>query len=234
MIQHQVINEIIEICNYCVNKGWVESRAGNLSYRIEDNDLQTWLISNSQHWIIQNAEYKYEGNTPTLLITNSGSKFRNIAKQPYQHCCFVYFKDGNIYIHSSSENNVPSSELESHLLIHQLLMQTQPHKKAVVHIHPTNLIAFTNKYYDLNNNDLNSILQDINPDIDSYITKKTGWLNHFKAGSYELAINTLPLISEHDLIVWKKHGCLAIGDSFWDAIDLIDVIDKVAQIGLNL
>ena len=49
-------------------------------------------------------------------------------------------------------------------------------------------------------------------------------------GSVELADATLEQIKEHDVVLWEKHGTVAVGTDIMDAFDQTDVLCKAANI----
>ncbi|MCL2064987.1 MAG: class II aldolase/adducin family protein [Candidatus Cloacimonetes bacterium] len=230
----EVIEEIKEIAAFCMFKGWAEKNAGNLSYRLEEKMLFNWLVSNKEFKIKKSLEmdnFILDENF-TILISNSGVKFRDIVEDPLAHFSAVYLQNGVLNIHCSDEFSSPSSEFRTHLLIHQYLLKEQSPNNTIIHTHPTHLIAFSHKHYLHSKNKLNRILESTIPEIEKYIPKKTGFVDLYPAGSDALAEESLKEIQNHEVVVWKKHGCIAIGDNFWNTIDKIDLLDKAAQIAL--
>ena len=52
-------------------------------------------------------------------------------------------------------------------------------------------------------------------------------------GTVELANASLKAFAEHDIVLWEKHGCYAIGADVHDAFDLTDIVVKAAGIYLQ-
>ena len=48
--------------------------------------------------------------------------------------------------------------------------------------------------------------------------------------SVELAKDTLEQIKTHDVVLWEKHGTVAVGQDIMDAFDQTDVLCKAANI----
>ena len=48
--------------------------------------------------------------------------------------------------------------------------------------------------------------------------------------SVELAEATLEKIKKHDVVLWEKHGTVAVGQDIMDAFDQTDVLCKAANI----
>jgi rhamnulose-1-phosphate aldolase len=202
--------EIKEIALFLQSKGWAERNAGNFSYRIDHE---------------------------TILISCSGSKFRDMAIAPERHCCVVQggCEDWRVISDDIQAEQIlksPSSEIPTHLLIHQYLSKHNPHKKAVIHTHPTHLIAFSHKYYDFPKDEQNRILRSIMPEVGMFIPAGTGFVDLLAPGSDDLATATMNELLYHDIVIWKKHGCIAVADTLWNAVDMIDITDKAAYIAL--
>ena len=158
-----------------------------------------------------------------IYITTSGSKFRDIASQPGKYL---------IRSNEGTSTQTPSTELPTHALIHAYLSEHAPEKKCVMHTHPTHLIALSHKFYHYTPQMINTLLESIMPEVAIFIPRQTGFVELLTPGSTELAEQTLSNLSYHDVIVWKKHGCIAVADTFWDAVDMIDILDKAAYIAL--
>ena len=51
--------------------------------------------------------------------------------------------------------------------------------------------------------------------------------------SVKLAEETVKGLQEHDVVLWEKHGVVAIGNDALEAFDQVDVLSKSAQIYLQ-
>ena len=52
-------------------------------------------------------------------------------------------------------------------------------------------------------------------------------------GSVALADATLQQIKDYDVVLWEKHGTVAVGTDIMDAFDQTDVLNKAATIYLR-
>ena len=57
-----------------------------------------------------------------------------------------------------------------------------------------------------------------------------GIVPYYIPGSIELADATLEQIKTHDVVLWEKHGTVAVGTDIMDAFDQTDVLCKAANI----
>ena len=207
MVKYDINTELKQIAQFLCQKGWAERNAGNFSYRTDES----------------------------IIISDTGSKFRDIAQNPTEFYSDIKTDFSNIYLLLSSDHNtthMPSSELASHYLLHKYLKEHRPQNRAIIHTHPTYLIAFSHKFYDFSDSEITMMLSETIPEVNMYIPNGLGCVESMPAGSEQLAEATYKKIQYHDVILWKKHGCLATAETFWDAIDLIDIMDKAAYISL--
>ncbi|MCL1826644.1 MAG: rhamnulose-1-phosphate aldolase [Candidatus Cloacimonetes bacterium] len=225
--------EIQQVAEAMLHKGWAERNAGNFSLRI-DPDLAATLPEFTETKTIYDKKDKDLANEHiSLLISHSGAKCRDIAKNATQQCGLLESKGGKLTYLSHAAAD-PSSEFLCHLAIHRYISHTNPQIKVVLHTHPTHLIAFSHKYQHLAKYKMNKFLTGIMPELNVFIPKDIGTVKFLPPGSLELAKETIGELKEHDIVIWQKHGCLAVAETLWDAFDLIDIADKAAQIALYL
>ncbi len=227
-----IIKDIRETSELLCQRNWAERNAGNISYNISD------FISFSQLKELEYKEFNLNKNYPCLnnailLITATGSKMRDLRNKPEENLVVVAFKEQTdlCYIFNfNNSNNSPTSELPSHLLIHNFLIQNNSNCNAILHTHPTEIIAFSNSPEIENRKDLNDIIFKMHPEVSILIPKGIGFVPYKITGSSDLADATLNELRQHDCVIWEKHGCLAIGESVIDCFDSIDILAKTINI----
>lgn len=126
------------------------------------------------------------------------------------------------------ENNKPSGELEMHYNL-QLVNMSEP-CRAVVHLHPTYIIAAMHRGFDLQK------LASQFPEVSRY-TKVGPTVPVVPVTSSILATKTLLAMTEEDIIKYDivgqaGHGVCAIGKSPWDAFEHIERLEHICQIVL--
>ncbi len=62
------------------------------------------------------------------------------------------------------------------------------------------------------------------------IRKGVGLVPYCVPGSEELAQTTIKALEKHDVVLWEKHGCLAIGTDMLETFDRVDILNKAARI----
>jgi len=234
----QVFKEIKEVAQFCFDRGWAERNAGNFSFRLDDEYVDERLERDSYFCLKKDIKIdEFYTDVPlSFLISNSGSKFRDISKEPEPLCGIVRLSTDKNIFYCHEKDALPSSELITHAMLQKHFMMSKSSNKCIIHTHPTNLIAFTHrlveKYADNLKEKLNSILENMLPEVSLFVKRKTGLVNDLQPGCSQLAQKTLSELSSHDVVVWQKHGCIAAADTFWNAVDMIDTIEKASYIAL--
>jgi rhamnulose-1-phosphate aldolase len=228
-----VAAEIAEVAHLLWEKGWAEAGAGNISLNVTEfypgvrMDFRTYpMISLEPKCPALAHNY--------LFITAKGSRFRNMLKDPGAGLCLIKFsKSGDAYqvlFEEPESNLVPSSELPSHIAIHNLMAKKGEGHKAVVHAHCDELIALSHDKNLQNEVALNEVLLKMHTETAYFIPEGLGYIPLLKPGSLELAKANLKALKEHRVVLWEKHGCLAIGKDVHDALDLLELVAKAAKI----
>ena len=77
---------------------------------------------------------------------------------------------------------------------------------------------------------LNKMLFSVQPEAVIANPNGVGLIQYTLPGTEQLAENTIASLQRHPIILWGKHGCIAIGKDVQEAFDLIDVMNKSAQL----
>ncbi len=80
---------------------------------------------------------------------------------------------------------------------------------------------------------LTRLLWSMIPETLAFAPLGIGIVPYALPGSVELANATLEQIKDHDVVLWEKHGTLAVGTDVVDAFDQTDVLNKAATIYLR-
>lgn len=124
-----------------------------------------------------------------------------------------------------------TSELPTHLMVHDGIDNDQ---KAVVHCHPTELIALSHHHiYGYDEKSLTRKLWAMMPEIRIFLPRGISIVPYTLTGSDSLAELTVKSIRSSDVALWSMHGALATGKDIDDAFDKIDLANKGAEILLK-
>ena len=166
----------------------------------------------------------------TLYITPSG--WRKTIIHP-EHIIKIKMKRGDLVIPAGT---VPSGELEMH---HKLQLLNRDKTQAVVHLHPTNIIAACFAGWDMQS------LADQFPEVSRY-TMVGPTVPVLPVTSAELADATYDAMTgiktvgyeyseviEYDIVAQANHGVCAIAQNPWDAYEHIERLEHICEIALR-
>jgi rhamnulose-1-phosphate aldolase len=233
-LNHKITNcisEISEIAQYLWQKGWAEKNAGNLSVNItEFADDEILSLNYSDEFKIEKPYTNLHNNF--FLFSAANSRMRDLAKNPSKYLLIVKTKIDS-FSYMNLEKNLqmkPTSELLTHLSVQNLMVKQGGKNKAILHSHPNELIAITHNPKYKKSEKLSELLWNMHPESIMFLTDGIGVVPYKLSGSEKLADKTLEIFERYKIVVWEKHGCLAIGENITDAFDLIDTAVKSTDI----
>ena len=230
----EIKRDISAAAGYLWEKGWAERNAGNISVNV------TRKISEFPAGLDYHPEIKLGRSYPNLknnilVVTGTGTRMCDVEKDIYANTCLLAINEnGNSYRQIQKSDlptePQPTSELPSHLSIHEMLVAENRREKAILHTHPNKLIALTHIKNYCNEGKINRLLWSVQPETCVFIHDGLGFVPYLQTGSHELAEATIRKFRDHRVVLWEKHGCLAIGKNAEEAFDLIDIAEKSADI----
>jgi rhamnulose-1-phosphate aldolase len=137
------------------------------------------------------------------------------------------------YVIIADEPVAPTSELPSHLSVHNYLIKKGSPYKASLHTHPIELIAMSHNPAFLKKDVLTNLLWSMIPETKAFCPRGLGIIPYALPSSVELANATLKELDDYDVVMWEKHGVFAIGPDIMEAFDMVDTLSKSAQIYIN-
>lgn len=232
IVLSNILKQLQEVSFMLWEKGWAESNAGNISVNISEeikqNDI-TFSLKDPQP--LRQSYPKLENQT--FLITGTGKRMRDIPENPLESLCLIHIPEEADRFYFSADTSfctAPSSELPAHLLIHDTIARHQSGQKVIFHTHPNELIALTHKPDLETERDFDRILLSMLPETAVFIPEGVGYVPYIMTGTEELAKASAEAFKKHRVVIWEKHGCLATGTDVFEAFDLVDLINKSAQI----
>jgi rhamnulose-1-phosphate aldolase len=223
-------------------RGWAERNAGNLSYRLTPEDLSGAELKEGP-WRELDAHLPDVAGR-SFLLTATGSFFRDLETLQSRGPEAVPGRDlGVIEVDESGrryrtvwgyeDGGGPTSELLPHLRIHAARIRTRQHgDRAILHTHPTNLIALTYAL-PLTTHDLTRLLWEMHTECIVVFPTGCGFLDWRLPGSEEQARATEKVFEKRTLVVWERHGAVAVGPDFKTAFGLVETAEKAAEIYLK-
>ncbi len=218
------LQEMAEVAGYLWERGWAERNAGNISVNV--SEMAGWREGE----LVSDQAVGLEKQL--LLVSGSGCRMRELAVNPEKHVCVLDLSaDGKATVLSDDNGRLkPSSELSTHLEVHQRLMKKNAAEKVLLHAHVTELIALTHIGKFTEEKAINQMLRRMHPETGFFIPEGVGFIPFAIPGSKEIAALTREKFETHKVVIWEKHGCLAIGTSVAEAFDLLDILAKSASI----
>lgn len=225
------LREMARVAEYLWQKGWAERNAGNMSVNL------TGLVK-AKYTRKEGIVYELEEACPDLegefiLLSGSGTRMRNLAAKPAKNVCLLRIGEGGksyTLFNHSKDDLMPTSELSTHLSIHQKLLQQGGLQKALLHTHVNEIIALTQIPDFTSEAAINKLLWGMHPETIMFIPEGAGFVPYTLPGTREIAHKTLESLEKHRVIIWEKHGCLAVGEDLFEAFDQIDILAKSANI----
>ncbi len=229
----KIIKNIAEVAHFLWELGWAERNTGNISVNVTEFMPENIKELNKFHDGELNKGYP-ELSGFSFFITGAGTRMRDLAKEPSENACILRISEkSNKYLilwgMKPDLDFGPTLELPSHLNIHRFLLGKKAPQKVIIHTHPDELIALTHVKEYKQKYKLNRLLWSMNPETKIVIRKGVGFVPYHVPGSEELAQATIKSLEKHNVVLWEKHGCLAIGMDVLETFDLIDIINKAAR-----
>lgn len=227
------VNKIAEVAGYLWQRGWAEYNGGNISVNITEYMPTEAATMPSLKTINLPKAFPLLANN-FFYITGTGKRMRYVATQPMDNGAILRInKDGNSCDIIADKIVSPTSELPSHLSMHHFLRERGQENRVVLHTHPTDLVAMSHNSYFLKSGVLTRTLWAMIPECRIIVPKGIGIVPYEIPGTMDLANATIQQLAQHDVVLWEKHGILAVGNDVIDCFDVIDTLSKSAQIYMN-
>ena len=226
------INKVAEVAGYLWQKGWAERNGGNITVNITD-----WVDDEIRRMPGIEAPKSIGTKLPHLkgcyfYCKGTNRRMRDLARFPMQNGSVIRILDNcEQYEIIADEAVKPTSELPSHLSVHDYLIAKGSPYKASLHTHPIELVALSHHRPFLEKDVLTNLLWSMIPETKAFCPRGLGIVPYMMPGSVELADATIRSIDEdYDVVLWEKHGVFAVGDDIVEAFDMVDTLVKSAQI----
>ena len=228
------IEKVAEVAGYLWQNGWAERNGGNITVNITQ-----WADAAMQRQP-PISDIKPIGTTlPSLrgcyfFCKGTGKRMRDLARWPMENGSIIRILDDCAnYVIIADHPVQPTSELPSHLAVHNRLIEQQSPYKATIHTHPIEIVAMSHNREFLGKDVLTRLLWSMIPETKAFCPLGLGIVPYALPGSNALAEATLNELESYDVVLWEKHGVFAKGLDVLDAFDQIDVLSKSAKIYLD-
>ena len=229
------VYDVAEVAGYLWEKGWAERNGGNITVNI------TEYVDAKMRALPALEEPRPIGETLPHLkgcwfyCKGTGRRMRDLAEEPMDNGSIIRITDDCAHYEIVADRIVaPTSELPSHLAVHNYLISKGSPFKASLHTHPIELVALSHSRRWLEKDAATKMLWSMIPETKAFCPKGLGIVPYMLPGSVELANATIQAIDDdYDVVMWEKHGVFAVDTDIMNAFDQVDVLNKAAQIYMD-
>lgn len=225
------INKVAKVAGYLWQKGWAERNGGNITINI------TEYVDDEIKAMPAISEVKPIGATLPYLkgcyfyCKGTNKRMRDLARQPMANGSVIRILDDCAsYVIIADEPVNPTSELPSHLSVHNNLISKGSNYKASLHTHPIELVALTHNKKFMEKDYASNLLWSMIPETKAFCPRGLGMVPYKLPSSVELAEATINELDDYDVVMWEKHGVFAVDTDIMAAFDQVDVLNKSALI----
>ena len=228
------VMQVAEVAGYLWEKGWAERNGGNITVNVTeyvDDEIRNLKpISN----VLPIGTTLHHIKGCYFYCKGTGKRMRDLARKPMENGSIIRILDDcQSYVIIADNPVMPTSELPSHLSMHNYLIGSGSKYKASLHTHPIELVAMSHNSKMLEKDVMGKLLWSMIPETLAFAPLGLGIVPYELPGSVKLAEATLELIKDYDVVMWEKHGICAVGLDIMDAFDQADVLNKAATIYLR-
>lgn len=226
------IQQVAEVAGYLWQKGWAERNGGNITVNITDE-----LDAAKKALPAIAGPFDIGVTLPYLkgcffYAKGTGKRMRDLAREPMKNGAIIRICDDCAHYEIIADEVVmPTSELPSHLSVHNYLIAKGSPYKASLHTHPIELVALTHSQKWMQKDVATKVLWSMIPETKVFCPRGLGMVSYMLPGSVELADATIRTIDDdYDVVMWEKHGVFAVDVDIMSAFDQVDVLNKAALI----
>ena len=225
------VEKVAEVAGSLWQKGWAERNGGNITVNITeyiDDEIKA-MPAISQVFPIGTVLPNLKGCYFYCKGTNM--RMRDLARRPMDNGSIIrILEDCASYVIIADNVVKPTSELPSHLSVHNYLIGKGSPYKASLHTHPIELVAMSHNPKYLEKDVATKLLWSMIPETKAFCPRGLGIVPYTLPGSVELADATIAELSDYDVVMWEKHGVFAVDTDIMSAFDQVDVLNKSALI----
>ena len=231
--------QVAEVAGYLWEKGWAERNGGNIVVNVSD-----CLDEDIRHMPGIGERKAIGAVLPNLkglyfFCKGTNRRMRDLARDPMGNGSIIRILDDSAHYEIVADEPVaPTSELPSHLMVHDYLIgkgkMSARTPGATLHTHPIELVAMSHHRPFLEKDVLTRLLWSMIPETKAFCPKGLGIVPYLLPSSVELAEATIRTLDEgYDVALWEKHGVFAADGDIMSAFDQVDVLNKAAQIYMS-
>ena len=227
----EVIDQIQEVTGYLWQKGWAERNGGNLTYNITEFVDEQMRALPPISGVLQIGKTLPNLKGCWFYCKGTGKRMRDLSKNAMEAGAIIRILDDCASYEIVADKCImPTSELPSHLSLQDYIIGSGSSYKATLHTHPIELVAMSHIRKFCSGEVLTRTLWSMIPETLAFAPLGLGFIPFALPGTVQLADATLEQIGRYDVVLWEKHGTIAVGLDMMDAFDQTDVLNKAACI----
>ena len=229
-LAHEV-EQVAETAGYLWQKGWAERNGGNITVNVTEH-----IDDEIREMPAISPVYPIGMTLPNLkgcyfFCKGTNMRMRDLARWPMKNGSFIRICDDCAsYVIIADKPVKPTSELPSHLAVHNYLIGKGSTYKASLHTHPIELVAMSHCKKYLDKDVATNLLWSMIPETKAFCPRGLGIIPYQLPSSNELAEATIRELGDYDVTLWEKHGVFAVENDIMAAFDQVDVLNKSALI----
>ena len=228
----QEVEQVAEVAGYLWKKGWAERNGGNIVVNVSHcaDDILRRLSGIAETRAIGTVLPHLRG--AYFYCKGTNRRMRDLSRDAMANGSIIRITDDCAHYVIIADNPVaPTSELPSHLAVHDYLIAKASPAKATLHTHPIELVAMSHHRPFLGKDVLTRLLWSMIPETKAFCPRGLGVVPYMLPSSVALAEATIRTLDEgYDVTLWEKHGVFAADTDIMAAFDQVDVLNKAAQI----
>ena len=234
ILEMKFMKGFIKMADDGFQQGWHERNGGNLSYRLKPSEVEDVKprLNTPGDWVPIGTSVPDLANE-FFLVTGSGKYFRNIIVDPEVCLAIIELDDAgeNYRIRwGLVEGGVPTSELPTHLMNHEVKKRASGGKHRVIyHAHTTNTIALS-FVLPLNDEIWTRELWEMATECPVVFPEGVGVVGWMVPGGRDIAVATSKLMEQYNVAIWAHHGMFCSGEDFDLTFGLMHTVEKSAAI----
>ena len=225
------VNKVAEVAGYLWQKGWAERNGGNITVNITEyvDDAIKAMPAISEVQQIGTVLPHLKGCY--FYCKGTQKRMRDLARWPMENGSVIRILDDCAsYVIIADHPVMPTSELPSHLSVHNYLIAKGSPYKASLHTHPIELVAMTHTKKFLEKDVATNLLWSMIPETKAFCPRGLGIIPYTQKEKIEIADTTIHELDDYDVVMWEKHGVFAVDVDIMSAFDQVDVLNKSALI----
>ena len=229
----KLIKEFKKICTEGYEQGWHERNGGNLSYRMNEKEVEELkeYFNEGAEWKNIGTEVKGLANE-YFMVTGSGKYMKNVNDEFEDAVCILKVsEDGTKYkiVYGLVNGGRPTSELPTHLMNLEVLKHRDKDIRIVYHCHPVNTIALT-FVLPLEDEIFTREIWEMMTECPIIFPNGIGVIPWMVPGGREIGVKTSEIMKEKDIAIWAHHGMFVCGKNFDETFGLMYTVEKAAEI----